>query len=225
GGYVKLIREMIADYDPEGMALIYEGSNDLFGSGASAQLITTLMGPFGVALPEMYRYTFPGQVLTDMMNPRRNSGMRAEHIARNSTGMLYRAFVCGMYFWCYDLEWDNNWRGDSQQHERLKKTVALRVKWLKTYGFGTFRDTVGIVSAPEGQMVKRYDIENGTLIAAANKNGALSGEVTVKWDKPQATAEMLVYGSDEIVPVPCTVKDGCATVSLPEAELAVIVIR
>ena len=226
GGYVKLIREMIADYDPEGMALIYEGANDLFGSGASAQLITTLMGSFDIALPEMYRYTFPDQVLTDMMNPRRNSGMRAEHIARHSTGMLYRAFVCGMYFWCYDLEWDNNWRNDPQQHERLQKTVALRVKWLKTYGFGTFRDTMGIVKAPAGQMIKRYEIDGGVLIAAASDKGLPGGEVSVAWDKPEATVEARVYGDEEnAIAIPCTVENGCVTFQLPETELCVAVIR
>ena len=225
-GYIKLIDEMIAGYDPEGMALIYEGSNDVFGRGASAQLITTLMGNYAIALPEMYRYTFPDQVLTDMMNPRRNSGMRAEHIARNSTGMLYRAFACGMYFWCYDLEWDNTWRRDPEQYERLKKTVALRVKWLKTYGFGTFRDTVGIVSAPEDQMIKRYEIDGGVLIAAANKDGNLCGDVAVQWDKAEAKIEARLYGDEEnAVEIPCTVEDGCVRFALPDSELAVIVIR
>ena len=223
-GYSKLIQEMIADYDPEGMAFLYEGNNDVFGPGSSAQLITT-HGGVGT-LPEVYRYTFPDQVLTDMMNPRRNSAMRPEHVARKSTMMLYRAFVCGMYFWCYDLEWDNNWRRDPEQHERLKKTVALRVKWLKTYGFGTFRDNVGIVSAPKDQMVKRYEIDGGMLIAAANKDGNLCGRVSVEWDKPEAKIEARLYGDEEnTVAIPCTVENGCVTFDLPEAELAVIVIR
>ena len=225
-GYIKLIREMIADYDPEGMAFIYEGANDVFGRGASAQLTTVLGGPFTGANPEMFRYTFPDQVLTDMMNPRRNSGMRCEHVARHSTKFLYRAFVCGFYFWCYDLEWDNTWRRDPEQYERLKKTVALRVKWLKTYGFGTFRDNVGIVSAPEDQMVKRYEIDGGVLIAAANKDGNLCGKVSVAWDKPEAVIEARVYGDEEtIAKIPCTVENGCVTFQLPDTELAVIVIR
>ncbi|MBQ7867408.1 MAG: hypothetical protein IJ354_04605 [Clostridia bacterium] len=225
-GYTKLIGEMIADYDPEGMALIYEGNNDVFGRGASAQLMTTLGGPFIGAVPEVYRYTFPDQVLTDMMNPRRNSAMRPEHVARKSTMFLYRAFVCGMYFWCYDLEWDNTWRRDPEQYERLKKTVALRVKWLKTYGFGTFRDNVGIVRAPADFMIKRYEIENGTLIAAASDKGNFSGEVSVVWDKPEAKIEARLYGDEEnAVELPCTVENGAVTFQLPETELAVIVIR
>ena len=223
-GYSKLIEEMIADYDPEGMAFIYEGNNDVFGPGSSAQLITT-HGGMGT-MPEVYRYTFPDQVLTDMMNPRRNSAMRPEHVARKSTMVLYRGFVCGMYFWCYDLEWDNTWRRDPEQYERLKKTVALRVKWLKTYGFGTFRDTVGIVSAPEDQMIKRYEIDGGVLIAAANKDGNLCGDVAVQWDKAEAKIEARLYGDEEnAVEIPCTVENGCVRFALPDSELAVIVIR
>ena len=48
---------------------------------------------------------------------------------------------------------------------------------------------------------------------------------SVAWDKPEAKAEMIAYGSDETVEVPCTVENGCVKVSLPETELAVIVIR
>ena len=225
-GYTKLIGDMIADYDPEGMAFIYEGANDVFGQMASAQLVTTLGGTFRGALPEMFRYTFPDQVLTDMMNPRRNSAMRAEHVARCSTQFLYRAFVCGMYFWCYDLEWDNTWRRDPEQYERLKKTVALRVKWLKTYGFGTFRDTVGIAQMPEGYMIKRYEIEGGVLVAAASDHGKMSGKVCVEWNKPEAAIEARVYGDEEtVISIPCTVENGCVSFDLPETELAVIVIR
>ena len=225
-GYIDLIRRMREEYPEEGMALIYEGCNDMFGPGASAQLVTTFGGPLIGSLPEVYRYTFPDQVLTDMMNPRRNSAMRPEHTARRSTFYLYRAFVCGMYFWCYDLEWDNTWRRDPEQYERLKKTVALRVKWLKTYGFGTFRDTVGIEAAPEGQMVKRYEIDGGVLIAAANTNGLLSGEVCVEWNKPEAVAEARLYGEEEqAIPISCALENGCVRFSLPQTELAVIVIR
>ena len=161
-----------------------------------------------------------------MMNPRRNSAMRPESVARKSTMMLYRAFVCGMYFWCYDLEWDNTWRRDPEQYERLKKTVALRVKWLKTYGFGTFKDTVGIVSAPEDQMIKRYEIDGGMLIAAANKDGSLCGEVAVAWDKAEAKIEARLYGDEEtVVEIPCVAEDGCVKFQLPDTELAVIVIQ
>ena len=80
-----------------------------------------------------------------MMNPRRHSAMRPEHIARHSTEFLYKAFVMGSYFWCYDLEWDNTWRRDPEQAQRLKKVIALRVRWLENYGHGRFTDTVGIL--------------------------------------------------------------------------------
>ncbi len=225
GGYQKLIEEMIADYDRQGMALIYEGNNDVFGPMSSAQLITTMFAPKESRLPEMYRYTFPQQVLTDMMNPRRNSGMRPEHVARQSTASLYRAFVCGMYFWCYDLEWDNTWRRDPEQYVRLKNIVDLRVRWLKTCGMGTFRDTVGIVQAPEEFMIKRFDLEDGVLIAAAAENGVLSGDVTIDWDRPKVSAEMMVYGKPGTIRLPVRMENGKATFWLPKEEAAVIILK
>lgn len=225
-GYSRLIRDIQADAGPGGVALLFEGCNDVFGPGASAQLVTTMGGPFLGRLPEVYRYTFPGQVLTDMMNPRRNSGMRPEHVARHSTEFLCKAFVCGMYFWCYDLEWDNTWRRDPEQLSRLKQLVALRVQWLRRYGMGRFRDTVGILRAPAEQMVKRYDLADGALLAAANDAGPLHGEVTLRWDRPDARCEMLACGAEgEPAELPCTVGDGCVTFILPECEAAVVVVR
>ena len=77
-----------------------------------------MSGPFIGRFPEVYKYTFPDQILVDMMNPRRHSAMRPEHIARHSTEFLYKAFVMGSYFWCYDLECDNTWRRDPEQAQR-----------------------------------------------------------------------------------------------------------
>jgi hypothetical protein len=50
------------------MALLYEGCNDIFGPYSSAQLITVLAYPLHSWLPEVYKYTFPEQILTDMFH-------------------------------------------------------------------------------------------------------------------------------------------------------------
>ena len=87
------LEQMRQTYTDDGVAMLYEGVSDIYGWGVSGQLISTMFN--ANSAPEMYKYTFPGEVLVDMMNARRNSGMRAEHVARKSTMLLYRAFVCG----------------------------------------------------------------------------------------------------------------------------------
>lgn len=162
------------------MALIFEGCNDAFGPYASGQLVSELHCPFGGRMPEVYKYTFPEQILVDMMNPRRHSAMRPEHIARHSTELLHNAFTMGAYLWCYDLEWDNNWRGDPEQYQRLQQFVALRREWLSRYGHGRFKDTVGVTCDRQNQQVRRFDLENGVLLACASEK-KLSGRVAISW--------------------------------------------
>lgn len=223
-GYEKLLDSLRANYDPEGMALIYEGCNDIYGPGASGQLITTLAAPFVGRFPEMYKYTFPDQILVDMMNPRRNSAMRPEHIARRSTEFLHHAFVIGAYLWCYDLEWDNTWRRDPEQYLRLQKIVALRKSWLAHYGHGRFTDTVGILSAPKEAMVKRYTIDGGVLLACACETG-LAGEVTLP-NHGETKAFLMTYDDPEPREADVLrVENDKLVISLPESEMAVIVIK
>ena len=228
-GYEKLLGELQADYAPEGMALIFEGCNDAFGPYASGQLISELRCPLHSRMPEVYRYTFPDQMLVDMMNPRRNSAMRPEHIARHSTELLHRAFTMGAYLWCYDLYMDNTFRRDPEQYARLQKLVALRRSWLEHYGQGLFTDTVGLGSIPEGMLAKRYLIDRGLLIACASENG-LAGSIPVQWDAPAPPeCEIMTSQSPEPARLLCELHetDGTSWVSvgLPDDELAVIVLR
>lgn len=226
-GYAKLLEEMQRDYAPEGMALIFEGCNDGFGPYASGQLATELHCPFRGRMPQVYKYTFPDQILADMMNPRRNSAMRPEHIARHSTELLHNAFTMGAYLWCYDLEWDNTWRRDPEQYERLKRLVALRTAWLERYGQGRFTDTVGLLRAPQDQQIRRYTLENGLLLACAAEKG-LHGAVTVLWNRDEPpVCRLMTMQTPEPTNIVCTVEAAEAgtavTVELPQDEAAVIV--
>lgn len=228
-GYEKLLAEMKRDYDPEGMALLYEGCNDIFGPYASGQLVSELHCPLLGRMPEVYKYTFPDQILVDMMNPRRHSAMRPEHVARHSTELLHRAFTMGAYFWCYDLEWDNNWRGDPEQYERLKQLVALRRAWLERYGYGRFTDTVGLAQIPPEHLLKRYTIDGGTLLACACEKG-LNGAALVKWTREDApVCEVLTQPDPTPASIACALRtlDGetYAEITLPDCEAAVIVLH
>ncbi len=228
GGYLKLLDELRRDSIPEGMALIYEGCNDAFGSYAGGQLVSELHCPFRGRMPQVYKYTFPEQILTDMMNPRRNSAMRPEHIARHSTELLHNAFTMGAYFWCYDLEWDNTWRRDPEQYERLKKLTALRKAWLEKYGHGRFTDTIGIIDAPQNQQVRRFELDKGMLLACAAEKG-LSGSITVMWKGEKLPACKLMTMQNPAL-TDCAYKATvtCSgteiTIELPQDEAAVFVL-
>lgn len=228
-GYVKLLTEIHQSHTPkESMALIFEGCNDAFGPYASGQLVSELHCPFQGRMPQVYKYTFPNQILIDMMNPRRNSAMRPEHIARHSTELLHNAFTMGAYLWCYDLEWDNTWRRDPEQYERLKQLVALRVAWLENYGQGRFTDTVGLLSAPLDQQIRRFTLDNGMLLACAAEKG-LYGTVTVIWkhDKPPVCRLMTMRHPEPVdaAYTATTTEVGTeVTIELPKEEAAVIIL-
>lgn len=231
-GYEKMLRQMRDGYDEEGMALLYEGCSDVHGWGVSGQLISTMFSYSEGSYPEMYKYTFPDEILVDMMNPRRNSGMRAEHIARKSTFLLYRAFVTGSYLWVYDLEMDNTFRRDPEQYERLKRTAALRTAWLEHYGQCTFCDTIGLGACTEGLLVKRYDMADGLLIACANEKQLNNVCVEVHWagdHAPTVLARTDRNPQQEVCPPHEIIRDadGCRVrIHLhAEDELAVFILR
>ncbi len=178
-GYETMLTRMRDTYAQDGVALMFEGASDIHARGASGQLISTMF--FNGAYPELFKYTFPDDVLVDMMCPASHSAMRPAHMARKSTFLLYRAFCVGSYFWVYDLEEDNTFRWDAEQLDRLKRVVAIRKAWLDQYGHGTFRDTVGLRDIPqrEGLTVKRFDLGNGVLLACANEK-KVSASVVVE---------------------------------------------
>ena len=218
-GYRKMLAQMREGYDQEGMALLYEGVSDLYGWGASGQLISTMFFQNCGAYPELYKYTFPDQILVDMMNPRRNSGMRAEHVARMSTFLLFRAFVVGSYLWVYDLEMDNTFRRDPEQYERLRRVTALRSAWLEAYGQGVFRDTVGLGAISGGLLAKRYELENGSLIVCANEKHVKGASVEAFWkgsERPRVWMRTdREPGREQPVDCPVEAREGGYAVSLP----------
>ena len=80
-GLRRLLTRLAAEAPEKGVALLVEGANDTYMPGICGGLITTMFYDHAGAFPELYRYTFPRQGLIDMMNPRRHSGMRPEHMA------------------------------------------------------------------------------------------------------------------------------------------------
>ena len=132
------------------------------------------------------------------------------------------SFVDGMYFWIYDLEDDNTFERDPEQLEQLKKVIRLRRFWLETFGKGIFRDTVGLADLPTDARcpVRRYELDDGCLIAAANGTDS-EQRVTVLTDHPmQATAYTAACTDGFILDSEET--DQGIILTLPRNEYAVI---
>lgn len=232
-GYEKLLDELRTAV-PE-CPILYEGCCDVFGSGVAAQLISTIRRPAVGAMAEVYKYTFPEQILTDMLNPRRYSAMRAEHTARKSTWLLYNSFVIGSYFWCYDLEEDNTFSRDPAQEERMKKTVALRQAWLNRWGHGIFRDQENLMGIRRNgnfyyekctdELFKTYKIEKGMLVACADEKG-LEGQLCLAWEGSKKV-QITLLTEENLTPAikKVKVKDGFIRLDLPQTELALFAIE
>ncbi len=180
-GYQKILQNMRENATDEGVAMLYEGVSDIHGAGVSGQLISSMFSHYEGGYPELYKYTFPEQILVDMMNPRRHSAMRAEHLARKSTFLLHKAFVIGSYLWVYDLEMDNTFRRDKEQLVRLQQVCALRTTWLLTYGQGTFKDTYFIHDNPNSLLVKSFEIQEGLLLPCSRENVSDTASLCVLW--------------------------------------------
>ncbi len=182
------------------LSMIHEGVSDSYGNLVSGQLVSTFSYHHCGAFPKLYRYTFPEQILVDMLYPEQNLAMRPVHVAQASREMIDRAFLLGMYFWVYDLEEDNTFRRDPKSYEYLKNTISLRNFWLETFGLGTYRDQDGILCTPEGVQAACYSLEDGVLIACANKTSSPQS-ILVKVEGPcfiqSFTAESIPHAGGE----------------------------
>lgn len=193
-GYRKLLSGVRNSYGPDNQpAILYEGVSDVHGWGVSGQLVSTFFYYFQGAYPELYKYTFPDEVMVDMLYPMRGQAMRPVYIVRHFRELINRAFLVGSYFWIYDLEEDNTFARDPENREYLRQVIALRKFWLERWGHGTFRDTVGIVNSSHGVTVRRYDVAGGVLLAISNLSGISGEKVELDLGMPNTRLSAEVY--------------------------------
>lgn len=134
-GCIKLL-ELAAS---KGLSTIIEGCSDLYGTLAAGQLVSTF-SYIACAFPELYKYTFPEQILVDMVYPRRGMAMRPTFVGDRWKQLLDTSFICGSYLWAYDLVEDNSFENDPAAFSYLKSIVNARNLWLNKYGHGVFED-------------------------------------------------------------------------------------
>lgn len=224
-GYEAVLARIRQGYPEEGVALLFEGASDIHAPGASGQLISTMF--FNGAFPELYKYTFPEDVLVDMMCPPSHSAMRPAHLARQSDFLLHRAFCVGSYLWVYDLEEDNTFRRDPAAYRHLQQVIALRQSWLNRYGHGTFTDDRDVLEQPEqpGLILKTFRLERGLLAACTKRSEA--AEISLRWERPQAPQAYVYTLEAPDTPAPAALRPvpGGYAVTLPATGLCYVVLQ
>lgn len=232
-GYRNLILDCLHTFQNEKgndpILFLYEGVTDIHGEYISAQLISTFFYYHCGAYPELYKYTFPEQILVDMVYPRKNLSMRPVHIAQVSREMINKAFILGSYFWIYDLEEDNTFKNDPEQYEYLKKVIDLKNVWLNLYGQGIFKDTVGIEVNDNGILAKLYYLnDSSNLITIANAAMKKEGKVKFYCDPSKVKIVTCNYLNEpnypiELVWIPKEESDKkYIEIVIPNYELALI---
>ncbi len=223
--YQQLLGDVIGrrrESNPEQpMSIIHEGVSDSYGGYSSGQLISTFMYHHVGAFPELYAYTFPEQILVDMLYPEKNMAMRPVHVGQVSTAIMDRAFTTGFYYWIYDLVDDNTFTRDPAQYASLKKMVALRKFWLETFGRGLFRDQDGL-EVWGNVRIGRFELEDGLLLACAREDDS-PAEVMLPWN---GEARVCAYdaedGTVEERMVPWSIENGILQLELPAAKRSLV---
>ncbi len=227
-GNKKLLRRIFERFESEEKPVIfYEGANDLYGTGVSGQLISTFVHKAVDAFPELYRYTFPEQLLIDMVYPQRMQAMRPVAVAQQGLQILHDAFLVGMFLWIYDLEEDNSFYNDPDMLQKLMQVIGLRKVWLSRFGTGTFRDEEGIVSVPQGIRVKRFSLPSDDLLLTVSNPLCVSqNEIVI--DQPfrdDTNIGIKCYLPDnpeKPTDIPFCIKMDRLILSVPKSEIALI---
>lgn len=205
------------------MSIVAEGVSDAYNADVSGFLVSTFSYYCTGAFPELYKYTFPEQILVDMLYPESNMAMRPVHIGQASTDIINKAFVTGSYFWVYDLVDDNTFHRDPKQLRYLKDIITLRTYWLETFGHGIFRDTDGLLEIP-GALIKRFELPGGLLLAVAQKQAAC-GECSMEYSSQIAGAAVYTVKETAVQkrPLSFSAQEGKVTFSLPQDPISLIV--
>ncbi len=222
-GYHSLLQEISQNTSDVPMSMLVEGVSDAYRGETSGSLISTFSYYCTGSFPELYKYTYPEQILVDMLYPESNMAMRPVHIGQASTDIINKAFVTGAYFWIYDLVDDNSFHRDPKQLHYLKDVIALRNYWLQHFGHGVFRDTDGILEIPE-TLVKRFDVPHGVLLAVARAECSSTECAILSHNRiTEAAAYTVTKGIVEKYPLDYKHTDGKWTFPLPQKPISLIV--
>lgn len=170
------IREELGrNYDGK-IFLFSEHLNDVLTSQLDSQLIQTFwMTGIKYAFPEMFRYTFPDALLTDMVLPKPwplNPSAAEERHVRN---IVSRQFLMNILFWTYDHVLENPRIG-----KFFNSVVSLKNRYKSLLTEAEFRDDVLIRETLPDVNVKSYIHPSGKIIFTVWNRTGKEGSFTLK---------------------------------------------
>lgn len=201
------------------LCLLHEGVSDSYGPLVSGQLVSTFSYHHTGAFPELYRYTFPEQMLVDMLYPERGMAMRPVHVGQASREIMDRAFRTGMYYWIYDLVDDNSFTKDPKQYAYLKDMIRLRKFWLERFGQGRFCDREHITAVSQGVDTACYELDGALLLVCSNS----SGETGTLSMKHTASGTATVFTADDLAGKDLSIQN--ESLDIPAAPLSLLYIK
>jgi hypothetical protein len=188
---LRMVEDGIRQANPEAFTM-FEGCSDIYGQWIVAHLIHGWY--YLHSYPEMFHYTFPDYVLVDMVYPSKGQSFRPQRISGTAYQQLHRTWGLGCILWTYDQEDQRfcNFRTDPEIWQYIKQLLRLREEGKDFFAYGTFMDTVGLVSQGSTQ-VKRF------IRATAAQPATLVEEETPTLEQLQESAiEMFSVWSNDI---------------------------
>jgi len=159
--------ELGAEYEGK-IFLFSEHLNDILTSQLDSQLIqTSWMTGIKYAFPEMFRYTFPDALLTDMVLPKPWPLNPREAEEKHVYDIICRQFSMNILFWTYDHVLENLRIG-----KFFDSVVYLGEKYKSLLTEAKFKDDLLIRYCPDNVSVKSYLHYSGKIIFTVwNKTG------------------------------------------------------
>lgn len=165
---IKEVREELGLGYEGKIFLFSEHLSDVLTSQLDSQLIqTSWLTPVKYSFPELFRYTLPEALLTDMVLPKPWALNPPEVEEQHVYDIVCRQFSANILFWVYDHTLEN-----PRIDEFFTKTVALRNAYRTLLTEARFMDDVEIENTHQNVKVKSYRHPSGkSIFAVWNKTG------------------------------------------------------
>jgi len=213
---IKEVREELGAKHEGKLFLFSEHLSDVLASQLDSQLIQTAwLTGVKYAFPELFRYTFPEALLTDMVLPKPWALNPCEVEEDHVYDIICRQFVANILFWVYDHVLVNPRMG-----EFFASAVALKDSYKTLLTEAEFKDDVEIKDCPDKVKVKSYQHPSGKIIFTVWNQTGEEGFFSLKKEKSGTLSSDDLSGS---VYRDVIIKNG-NSIKFSKARLSVVVL-